>query len=112
MALYMLQAKYTPEAIRNIAESGSNREDAARAVVEQCGGKLIGMWGMLGQDYHIALIVEYDDLPSYLGTLITTVLGGAIADFKTIVLYSSDDVVKASAVYQANKASYSPPPAS
>ena len=112
MALYMLQAKYTSEAIRNIAESGSNREDAARAVVEQCGGKLLGFYGMLGQDYHIAIIVEYDDLPSYLGTVITTVLGGAIADFKTIVLYSSDDVVKASAVYQANKASYSPPPAS
>ena len=109
MALYMLQAKYTSEAIRNIAESGSNREDAARAVIEQCGGKLIGMWGMLGQDYHIALVVEYDDLPSYLGTVITTVLGGAIADFKTIVLYSSDDVVKASAVYKAHKAAYAPP---
>ena len=88
MALYMLQAKYTSEAIRNIAESGSNREDAARAVVEQCGGKLLGFYGMLWQDYHIAIIVEYDDLPSYLGTVITTVLGGAIADFKTIVLYS------------------------
>ena len=48
MALYMLQAKYTSEAIRNIAESGSNREEAARAVIEQCGGKRIGMWGMLG----------------------------------------------------------------
>ena len=47
-----------------------------------------------------------------MGTVLTTVLGGAIADFKTIVLYNSDDVVKASAVYQANKASYSPPPAS
>ena len=105
MALYMLQAKYTSEAIRNIAESGSNREDAARAVIEQCGGKLIGMWGMLGQDYHIALVVEYDDLPSYLGTVVTTVLGGAIADFKSIALYSSDDMVKASAVYKAHKAS-------
>ena len=49
MALYMLQAKYTSEAIRNIAESGSNREDAARAVVEQCGGKLLGFYGMLGR---------------------------------------------------------------
>ena len=108
MALYMLQAKYTSEAIRSIAESGSNREDAARAVIEQCGGKLIGMWGMLGQDYHIALVVEYDDLPSYLGTVITTVLGGAIADFKSIALYSSDDVVKGSGENQANKPSYVP----
>ena len=38
MALYMLQAKYTSEAIRNIAESGSNREDAARAGVERIKG--------------------------------------------------------------------------
>ena len=109
MALYMLQAKYTPEAIRNIAESGSNREDAARALVEQCGGKLLGFYGMLGQDYHVAIIVEYDDFPDYMGTVLTTVLGGAIADFKTIVLYSSDDVVKASAVYKAHKAAYVPP---
>ena len=109
MALYMLQAKYTSEAIRNIAESGSNREDAARAVVEQCGGKLLGFYGMLGQDYHIAIIVEYEDFPDYMGTVLTTVLGGAIADFKTIVLYSSDDVVKASAVYKAHKAAYVPP---
>ena len=33
MALYMLQAKYTPEAMRNIAESGSNREEEARTAV-------------------------------------------------------------------------------
>ena len=78
-------------------------------MVEHCGGKLRGFYVMLGQDYHIAIIVEYDDLPSYLGTVITTVLGGAIADFKTIVLYSSDDVVKASAVYKAHKAAYAPP---
>ena len=50
MALYMLQAKYTPEAIRNIDESGSNREDVARAVVAQWVGKRIGFYGMLGQD--------------------------------------------------------------
>ena len=36
-------------------------------------------------------------------------LGGAIADFKSIALYSSDDIVKASAVYKAHKASYAPP---
>ena len=49
MALYMLQAKYTPEAMRNIAESGSNREEEGRAVVEQYGGKLIGFYGMMGE---------------------------------------------------------------
>ena len=112
MALYMLQAKYTPEAMRNIAESGSNREDAARAGVEACGGKLISFYGMMGQDYHIAVIVEFDELSNYIATVLTTVLGGAIADFKTISLYTADDVVNASKVYQANKGAYSPPPGS
>ena len=112
MALYMLQAKYTPEALRNIGESGSNREDAARAAVEACGGKLIGFYGMMGQDYHIAVIVEFDQLSNYIATVLTTVLGGAIADFKTISLYTAEDTVNAAKVYQANKGSYSPPPAS
>ena len=109
MALYMLQIKYTPEAMRNIAESGSNREDAARAAVEQCGGKLIGFYGMMGQDYHVAAIVEYDQLPNYIGTVLITVLSGALADFKTIPLYTADDVVNAAKVYQTNKGAYSPP---
>lgn len=112
MALYMLQIKYTPEAMRNIAESGSNREDGARAAVDACGGKLIAFYGMMGQDYHAAIIVEYDQLPNYIGTVFTAVLGGAIADFKTISLYTAEDAVNAAKIYQANKGSYSPPPAS
>ena len=112
MALYMLQAKYTPEAIRNIAESGSNREEEARTAVAQYGGKLIGFYGMMGEDYHVAIIVEYDQLPNYLGTVLTIALGGAIADFKTIALYTASDVVNASKIYQENKGAYSPPPRS
>ena len=104
MALYMLQAKYTPEAIRNIAESGDNREEAIRPMVEGNGGKLLGFYGMMGHDYHVALIVEFDSLPNYIGTVLTGVLGGAISDFKTIALYTADDVVHASQVYKAGRA--------
>ena len=35
MALYMMQIKYTREAIKDIAESGSNREDAVRPLIEK-----------------------------------------------------------------------------
>ena len=33
MALYMMQIKYTLDAIKDIAESGSNREDAVRPLI-------------------------------------------------------------------------------
>ena len=109
MALYMLQAKYTLDAIRQIAESGDNREEAVRPLIEQNGGKLIAYYGMMGQDYHVAMITEFDSLPNYMGILLTGVLGGALADFKTILLYTAGDVVEASEVYKANKATYAAP---
>ena len=50
MALYMMQIKYTREAIKDIAETGSNREDAVRPLIEKCGGKLINFYGLVGQE--------------------------------------------------------------
>ncbi len=57
MALYMMQIKYTREAIKDIAETGSNREDAVRPLIEKCGGKLVNFYWILGQEYNIVLIV-------------------------------------------------------
>ena len=36
MALYMMQIRYTLDAIKDIAESGSNIEDAVRPLIEKC----------------------------------------------------------------------------
>ena len=90
--------------------SGSNREEAVRPLVEKCGGKLVGFYGMIGEDYHAAIIVEFESLPNYMGTVLSGVLGGAIADWNTIQLYTADDLVAATEVYRANQGSYSPPP--
>ena len=38
MALYMTKIKYTADAIKDIAESGSNREEAVRALIDRCCG--------------------------------------------------------------------------
>ena len=54
-----MQIKYTLDAIKDIAESGSNREDAVRPLIEKCGGKLISFYGLVGQDHHIVLITEF-----------------------------------------------------
>ena len=51
MALYMLMAKYSTASLKAIMESGSDREAAARQAVETAGGKLLGFYGMLGQEY-------------------------------------------------------------
>ena len=110
MALYMMQIKYTLDAIKDIAESGSNREDAVRPLIEKCGGKLISFYGLVGQDHHIVLITEFKSLPDYLGMALSGILGGAIADWKTVQLYSAADMMAATETYRASKDSYAPPP--
>tara|TARA_Y100000588_G_scaffold268024_1_gene283208 strand:- start:410 stop:748 length:339 start_codon:yes stop_codon:yes gene_type:complete len=110
MALYMMQIKYTREAIKDIAETGSNREDAVRPLIEKCGGKLINFYGLVGQEYNIVLIVEFSDLPNYLGMALSGILGGAIADWKTVQLFTAEEMVSATETYRATKEVYSPPP--
>ena len=48
MALYMLMAKYTPEAIKNIVEGDTDRAAASQAVCEAAGGKMLGFYGLIG----------------------------------------------------------------
>lgn len=43
-----------PEAAKEMVESDTNREDMARKTVEAAGGKLLGFYGLMGQDHHIA----------------------------------------------------------
>ena len=110
MAIYMTKIKYTGDAIKDIAESGSDREEAVRGLIEKCGGKLINFYGMLGQYHHIILITEFEQLSDYMGMVMSGAVGGAVADWKTIQLYTSSDMLSATETYRANKGSYSPPP--
>ena len=60
MALYMTKIKYTADAIKGIAESGSNREEAVRGLIEICGVKRIYFYGLIGQDHQFILFTEFD----------------------------------------------------
>ena len=106
----MMQIEYIREAIKNIAETGSNRDDAVRLLIQKCGGKLINFYGLVRQEYNIVLIVEFNDLPNYLGMTLSGVLGGAIADWKTVQLFAAEEMVAATETYRATKEINSPPP--
>jgi uncharacterized protein with GYD domain len=69
MALFMLMGKYSPEAMKAILETGSDREAAAKTAVEAAGGKLLGFYGMFGQDYNVAIIAETPGNAEYIGAI-------------------------------------------
>lgn len=109
MALYMLMAKYSTASLKAIMESGSDREAAARQAVETAGGKLLGFYGMLGQEYGLAMIVDMPGHAEYLGAMGPAIAGGVFESYKTIPLYSAADVVKALPIAKKVAAVYRPP---
>lgn len=111
MALYMLMGKYSPDAMKAILESGSDREAAARALLEAAGGKLHGFYGMYGQEYNVAIIAELAGNAEYIGAIAPVIMSGTFSSFKTIPLYTAGDVQKASKIAKKIKASYKPPKA-
>ncbi len=109
MALYMLMGSYSPDAMKAIFDTGSDREAATGQAVEAAGGKLLGFYGMFGQEHNVAIIVDMPGPAEYIAAVAPAVLSGTISSWKSIPLYTAADVVKASAVMAQVKAAYKAP---
>jgi uncharacterized protein with GYD domain len=109
MAMYMLMAKYSPAALKAIMESGSDREAAARQAIETAGGKLHGFYGMFGQEYGLAMIVEAPSHAEYIGAVAPAISSGTFESWKTIPLYSWAEMSKAQVIAKKVRAVYKPP---
>ena len=109
MAIYMFMMKYTPQAIKSIVEGDTDREEVARSVCEAAGGELIGFYGLIGQEHHVALIADMPSVSEYVGTVLVATMGGAIESFKTVPMYTNAEMHKARDTYKAVKGSYAPP---
>ena len=109
MALFMLMGKYSPVAMKAILETGSDREAAAKTALEAAGGKLLGFYGMFGQDYNVAILAEVPGNAEYIGAIAPALMSGTFSDFKSIPLYTSADVQKASKIAKKVAGKYRPP---
>lgn len=109
MAMYMLMAKYSTAALKVIMETGSDREAAARQAIEAAGGKLHGFYGMFGQEYGLAMIVEAPGHAEYIGGISPAIASGVFEKYKTIPLYTWLDVAKSRPIAEKVRAVYRPP---
>ena len=109
MALYMLMGRYTTQAIKQIVETQSNREDAAKAAIEAAGGKLVGFYGMFGQEYNVAIIADVPGHAEYIGAIAPALASGVFESYKTIPLYTAADVIRGSQIAKSVAQAYKPP---
>jgi uncharacterized protein with GYD domain len=107
MALYALQASYTPIALTALVDAPANRLDTLRPVVERLGGRIVGGWLCFG-DYDSLVICELPDAVSAAALSMAISSSGAIRAAKTTPLITFDEGV--AALKKAAAAGYAAPP--
>ena len=95
MPLFCLQGRYTAESLYKIIDNKEDRTAAAAALCESAGGKLVGMFGVMGQDHHIMAICDMPSLPNYMSMYMKIMQSGAFEMLRTVNLYTGADVVAA-----------------
>ncbi len=108
MALYMIQASYTPEAWAAQIRNPGNRFEQLREVFEAAGGTLHHMWYAFG-DSDVVLIAEGEGNIDAAAVAIVATAGGAVKSLRTTPLLSVDDGI--AALRKAGEISYRPPAA-
>jgi uncharacterized protein with GYD domain len=94
MALFMSRFSYSPTAWAGLIKSPENREEAVRGMLEQRGCKLHHLWYAFGEEDGFALIEAPDNVTAA-GIALAITSSGAFTMFKTSVLMTQDDLLKA-----------------
>jgi uncharacterized protein with GYD domain len=94
MAFYLSRFSYTPETWAKLLQNPEDRRDAARAYIEQVGGKLHGFWYGFGQ-YDGYAIYEAPDNASMAANALAIVAGGALASMETTPLLTVEETLEA-----------------
>jgi uncharacterized protein with GYD domain len=88
MARYVITGSYTAQAMKGMMASPSDREAAARVLVEGAGGKMHTFLVTTG-DSDFLLIAETDSIHSMLAALIVVGSSGAVTNLRTVQAFTA-----------------------
>lgn len=94
MAIYMLEATYTPEAWAKMARNPEDRRQAVRPMLEKAGCKLIEMYFAFGK-YDVITFFDAPDATTAAAVAITAAGAGHLSAARTTVLLTVEEAMAA-----------------
>ena len=94
MATYIVTGCYTAAAMKGMIAAPSDREAAARGIIEASGGKLVSFLLTTG-DTDFSLVVQSPDINRMLASLIAAAASGAVSNLKTVQAFTSAEFTAA-----------------
>ncbi len=107
MSIFIMQGRYTTQAMKGLITKPEDREAAVRRLVEAAGGKLLGFYITLGE-YDWMSITEADDPVAVLSVLAIGASDGAVSDLKTTLAFTSAEAKDAYTRAGAHAAAFHP----
>jgi uncharacterized protein with GYD domain len=107
MPLYMAEFGYKPEVWAGLVQSPEDRKQKVSRMLEESGAKLRELWYAFGEQDGFALIEAPDNVTAA-GISIAITSSGAFRMFKTTVLMTQDETLKA--LEKAGAVHYEAPP--
>ena len=108
MAQYILTGSYTASAAKGMIANPSDREAAARAIIEAGGGRLTSFLLTTG-DTDFSMIVQTGDINKLLAGLLVVAATGAVSNLKTVQAFTSAEFTAAQKAAAAIMSKYQPP---
>ncbi len=108
MAHYIITGSYTAAGAKGMIANPSDREAAARAIIESGGGKLVSFLITTG-DSDFNMICATDDIVGLLAGLMVVGASGAVSNLKTVQAFTSAEFMAAQQRAGKVAAAYKPP---
>jgi uncharacterized protein with GYD domain len=107
---FCLTGQYTPRALNAILENPtSDRQEAARKLVEAAGGKLLSMYSFASEGPSIMVIFDVPDPNAGPAISGLTVTAGTLQNVKLTRLFTQEEIKQVRQSAAKLRASYSPP---
>jgi len=106
--MYMVQFSYALGAVQGMVAKPQNRKTAANKVIKAAGGKLKDMYFCFG-DYDGVAICEFPSNVDAAAASLAIAASGGFSTFKTTVLITLDESVKAMKKAGTPQKAYKPP---
>ena len=108
MAFYLYQIAYSQDAIKSMVASPSDREVAARKLIEALGGKLHHLFFAFGE-YDVVCLIEGPDDKMMMAGAAAVASAGTVSKSSTVKLMTSADAMAAMTMAGKVTGAYKPP---
>ena len=76
MTVRITYVNYKEDVAMSMMRNGEDRTASLKAAVESAGGKFLGFYGLIGQDYEVVIISEFEKQTDYMALVMSAYLGG------------------------------------